>query len=100
MTGGLTEEKRKRTEFLFRGDRIVNFRPVLFLSLGFGLGIFLSYLLGIRALWLNLLLLPALSFVLFRRLRRRPCGGLLLFFVLLFALFAGRALLFRAHFGF
>lgn len=97
MTGGLTEEKRKRTEFLFRGDRIVNFRPVLFLSLGFGLGIFLSFLLGIRALWLNLLLLPALSFVLFRRLRRRPCGGLLLFFALLFALYSLGALSFSVR---
>ena len=97
MTGGLTEEKRKRTEFLFRGDRIVNFRPVLFLSLGFGLGIFLSFLLGIRALWLNFLLLPALLFVLFRRLRRRPCGGLLLFFVLLFALYSLGALSFSVR---
>lgn len=70
---------------LYEGKRIVNFRPVFFLSLSFGLGIFFSFLMGFKAFWLNFLLIPVAAFVFLRAGKRR---ALLLFFAALFAVYS------------
>lgn len=76
---------RRLTHAIYAGDRMVNFRPFFLLSLGFGLGIFCCFFLGIGALWLDLLLLPAAACTLLFLKRKRAAA--LLFACLVFALF-------------
>ena len=77
---------RRLSHALFVGDRMINFRPFFLLSLGFGLGIFCCFYLGLHALWLNVLLLPAAAFILLFCKKRRAAA--LLFSCLVFALFS------------
>ena len=70
---------------LYRGRRIVNFRPLLFLAIAFGGGIFAAYRLGMHALWIALAMAAAAALLplLFPSGRRAAVG------VLLFALALG-----------
>lgn len=49
----MNENRRAGGHLLYVGDRVVNFRPIFFAALSFGLGIALSYIWGIYALFLN-----------------------------------------------
>ena len=65
---------------LYRGDRVINFRPLLFLSLSFGLGIFLSFAAGMRAYWALFLLLPTgIAGLLLKIFRKKKVAGAMLF---------------------
>ncbi len=92
------EIKRADDHFLYRGDRIINFRPVLFISLSFGLGIFSSFFLGLHSLWINFAWLIAPVIVCIRRIfRKKVEWNILLFAAVLCALFSIGSLSFGMH---
>lgn len=62
--------KLPKEHFLYCGDRVINFRPVFFLSLSFGLGIFFCLLFGLRSLFGALAFLPAALLCLLIRRKR------------------------------
>lgn len=79
--------KRADNHLFYRGDRVLNFRPLVFVSLSFGLGIFLSFLWGIRALWLCLVWPIVCIFALFWR-RKEKSVWLVLFSLALCLVFS------------
>lgn len=94
--------KLPKEHFLYCGDRVVNFRPVFFLSLSFGLGIFFCFLFGLRALYGALAFLPVLALgLLIRRksLTREFLSYFLLVIVALSSFFVLGALSFSVRIG-
>ncbi len=77
--------KRADNHLFYKGDRIINFRPVLCISLSFGLGIFLSFLIGYSAFWLNLVVIPVGIFLLLHKNSAKSFHKIL--FVLVLAVF-------------
>ena len=93
------EEKRK-VRLLYAGDRMVNFRPVLFLCMAFGLGIFLFSVLGLYALLFCAAAgIAAAVLLVLKRLKARRIRGMLLFSLLVAAVFAAGALSLFGHFA-
>lgn len=76
--------RRADENFLFRGRGVVRFRPVLFLSLSFGLGIFFAFLCGMFALvGASAFLLAAAGALVYRLVKKRSVLPFLLFSLLL-----------------
>ena len=93
------EEKRK-VRLLYAGDRMVNFRPVLFLCMAFGLGIFLFSVLGLYALFFCAAAgIAAVVLLVLKRLKARRIRGMLLFSLLVAAVFAAGVLSLFGHFA-
>ena len=68
---------------------MINFRPVFFVSLSFGLGIFLSFAVGFHAYWTLLALLPVAAAVIIYRLKtKKSAFGVLLFAAVLCAFYS------------
>ena len=80
---------RADDHFLYRGFRVVNFRPILLISLSFGLGIFLSFFLGLYALYINLgWTIAPIAFLVYRKLSGKSAWTILLFAALLCAVYS------------
>lgn len=81
--------KRADENIFYRGFGVIRFRPVLLLSLGFGLGIFLSYLCGLTALLLLVVAAFVIAIIFFIFLRRKKAvAGILCFALLVGALYS------------
>ena len=79
--------KRADENIFFKGYRVINFRPLFFISLSFGLGIFLSFACGLAALWYNLLFAAVCIFWIAKKIRHCASFGKLLFAFALFCFF-------------
>ena len=94
MFGARKTKSRYRIEradenLLFRGEGVVRFRPLLFLSLGFGLGIFFTCAFGLAALaGTAAFLLAAAGAALYGLRKKKFAVGFLLFSALLCAFYA------------
>ena len=85
---------------LIRGDRAVNFRPVLLFAAAFALGIFAAFRFGTVVLWCGLLFVPvAGGALLFGHCKHRTVIGFVLYAVLFCALFCAGALAFAVRIG-
>ena len=85
---------------LIRGDRAVNFRPVLLFAAAFALGIFAAFRFGTAVLWCGLLFVPvAGGALLFGHCKHRTVIGFVLYAVLFCALFCAGALAFAVRIG-
>ena len=81
--------QRADENLFFRGRGIVRFRPLLFLSLSFGLGIFFACLFGLIALvGASVFLLAAAGVLAYRIWKKKFAGSILVFPALLCVLYA------------
>lgn len=91
---------RADENFFYRGRGIVRFRPVLFLSLSFGLGIFFTCMFGLPALAGAAAFLPAAAGVLLYRVYKKKFAvGFLLFAALVCLFYALGSLSFSVRIG-
>lgn len=89
---------RADDHFLYRGFRVINFRPILLISLSFGLGIFLSFFLGFRAFYINAGWFIALAaFFVYKKISGKNAWIILLFSALLCAFYSVGVLAFGAR---
>ena len=92
--------ERADDHLLYRGDGIVNSRPLLFVALSFGLGIFVAFLIGRFAYFGLLIALPIFVIVIFRIIRkaRRDFSALILIgFICLFYAFGSFSFSFQIN---
>lgn len=92
--------QRADENLFFRGRGIVRFRPLLFLSLSFGLGIFFACMLGLIALvGASAFLLAAAGVLAYRIWKKKFAVGVLLFSALLCLFYALGCLSFSVRIG-
>lgn len=92
--------RRADENFFFRGRGVVRFRPLLFLSLSFGLGIFFACMFGLIALaGVSAFLLAAAGVLAYRVWKKKFAVGFLLFAALLCLFYALGCLSFSMRIG-
>ena len=92
--------QRADENLFFRGRGIVRFRPLLFLSLSFGLGIFFACMFGLIALvGASVFLLAAAGVLAYRIWKKKFAVGVLLFSALLCLFYALGCLSFSVRIG-
>lgn len=95
----MNDTKEERKGWLKGRGKLFNFRPVLAISSGFGLGIFLCYAFSLHALWIGLLLAVGGggAVCLFLRKKEKSALPALLFAAFLLLMFCLGALSFSAR---
>ena len=95
----MNDTKEERKGWLKGRGKLFNFRPVLAISSGFGLGIFLCYAFSLHALWIGLLLAVGGggAICLFLRKKEKSALPALLFAAFLLLMFCLGALSFSAR---